>query len=349
MTHLLILNYCMDLDDPALSHQVEAVNNLATSFSKVTVITGRVGRMLVKENVDVISLNWKQGNPVRNMIGLFREVSHLLKDIDVVFSHMTEVQSFLVSPITRWRHIPHYLWYAHAHKSFFLFISHKFVNGIITSTSGSCPIKGNRVHVVGQAINPKVFFRDIPTHSYISNLCHVGRFDESKNIAEIIEVVNNLRQINSELHLTLVGNPSNRKQELYAADLKQRYINFVESGWLTFKPSIPRDKLPQFLGNQDLFIHAYRGSLDKTLIEATLFGMPVITVNEEYLSEFGRWGELKLTGSNLLHEAQAFFLTSDTHRKSELERRQNEALENHGLEQWAAKISKILHVSIRNN
>lgn len=348
MTQLLILNYCMDLDDPALSHQVEAVNNLASSFSKVTVITGRVGRLSVKENVRVISSNWEPDKPLRNILNLYRVVFPLLKGIDVVFSHMTEVQSFLIGPMTRFRHIPHFLWYAHAHKSFFLSISHKFVDGIITSTSGSCPIEGTKVHIVGQAINPKVFFRKIRFAGEFLNLCHVGRFDSPKNIVEIIEVVHSLRRMNTSLNLTLVGNPSDQKQEQYASDVKSRYFDFVESGWLTFKPSIPRDELPNFLGEQDLFIHAYRGSLDKTLVEATLFGIPVITSNEEYLSEFGRWNKMNLSGSTLLNEAEAFFSVSDIHRNFELERRQKIALESHGLDQWATKISKVLLLSIND-
>jgi len=336
----------MDLDDPALSHQVEAVNKLARSFSKVTVVTGRVGRFSVKDNVKIISLNWKPGKPLRNILKLYRVMIPLLKSPNVVFSHMTEVQSFLIGPITRFRHIPHFLWYAHAHKSFFLSASHKFVDGIITSTSGSCPIEGNKVHIVGQAIDPKVFFHKIQPKREFLNLCHVGRFDSSKNIGEIIEVVHTLRRINPSLNLTLVGNSSNLKQEQYASDVKSGYLDFIKSGWLTFKPSIPREELPNFLGEQDLFIHAFSGSLDKTLVEATLFGMPVITKNEEYMSEFGRWKELKFSGSTLLDEAEAFFSASDNHRKFELARRQNIALESHGLDQWATKISKILLLSI---
>ena len=338
----------MDLDDPALSHQVEAVNNLAGSFSTVTVVTGRVGRYSVKDNVKVISLNWQPDKPLRNILKLYRVVIPLLKGANVVFSHMTEVQSFLIGPITRFKNIPHYLWYAHAHKSFFLSASYKFVNGIITSTTGSCPIGGHKVHVVGQAINPNVFFRKISFTGDFIKLCHIGRFDSSKNIAEIIDVVHGLRRLNSKLNLTLVGNPSNLKQEEYASDIKRKYVDFVESGWLTFKPAIPRDEIPNILGEQNLFIHAYRGSLDKTLVEATLFGMPVITSNEEYLSEFGRWKEVNLRGSTLLDEAEAFFSSSDDHRNFELVRRQNVALENHGLDQWAAKISAILLYSAKN-
>ena len=161
-------------------------------------------------------------------------------------------------------------------------------------------------------------------------------------------MVHNLRKIDSRLNLTLVGSPSNAKQESYASKVQSSYHDFVESGWLSFKPSLSREEIPNFLLKQDLFIHAYRGSLDKTLVEATLFGMPVITNNEEYLNEFGRWGAARLTGSTLLDEAQSFFSNSDESRSFELIRRQNIALESHGLEQWATKISEILLLSIKD-
>jgi hypothetical protein len=48
-------------------------------------------------------------------------------------------------------------------------------------------------------------------------------------------------------------------------------------------------EVSNILNSHDVFVHAYEGSLDKALIEATLAGIPVITANREYIRIFGSW------------------------------------------------------------
>ena len=221
MSKLLVVNYCMDLDNPSLSHQVEAVKSLAQYFESVTVVTGKIGRFEPMGNVKVISTNWIPGRPLSNLIKLYRTAIPELAQIDVVFSHMAEVQALFLAPFTKIFRKPHFLWYAHAYPSKYLTSAYFFLDGIITSTSGSCPINKRNVFTIGQAINPNDFYRNDNFVRNLDKYCHVGRFDSSKGIIEIIRATSSQRNKNPNLKLTLIGSPSNEKQLNYSLDVRK--------------------------------------------------------------------------------------------------------------------------------
>ena len=194
-THLLIINYAMDENSQVFSHQVDLVNKLAEKYDKVSVLTGLVGFYEVSNNVEVISFNWVQG---KKFLSLFRFVFMFFQvlsqnQFSCIFSHMTSVQSAFISPITRVLRIKHYLWYAHRSNNIYLLISSALTNGVITSTPGSCPIKGRKVFAIGQSVDSKVFDRKSRLDAPIKNLIHIGRFDPYKNIEEIVTGVKKIR------------------------------------------------------------------------------------------------------------------------------------------------------------
>ena len=75
----------------------------------------------------------------------------------IIFSHMTEVQSGIIAPISKLLGIRHLLWYAHKSKSKYLVWNNIFVDEILTSTSGSCPIKSHKIKPIGQGIDQNLF------------------------------------------------------------------------------------------------------------------------------------------------------------------------------------------------
>ena len=335
----------MDLDDPSLSHQVEAVNSLAPYFENVTVVTGKIGKFSAASNVKVFSSNWIPGRPISNVINLYRTALPELAGSDVVFSHMAEVQALFLAPFTKLFRKPHFLWYAHAYPSKYLTSVYFLLNGIITSTSGSCPINKRNVFIIGQAINPSDFYRvDSPVRN-LNRYCHVGRFDSSKGIIDIIRATSSQRDKNPNLKLTLIGSPSNEKQLNYSLDVRKENEH---KDWISFISAISRERIPDFLSHQDVFVHAYKGSLDKTLIEATLAGLPVVTLNLEYLHIFGSWLPGNIDNVSLDTELNFLNEMDAVSRVSEVKRRQALALSGHTLNSWAKKLSELLNGAIKS-
>lgn len=338
-----MLNYCMDTEHPVLSHQVQAVNSLANVFDEVVVITGQLGTFQVSKNVRVISSNWTKEQPIRNFFKFMRVILPMLltQEFTSIFSHMTEVQSALISPITKLLRIRHYLWYAHAHRSKYLVWCHFWLTGIITSTPGSCPIGGSKVHPIGQAINNEDFVFTAKEKLMLTEFIHIGRFDPSKRVENIIQAIMQIRSLGGDQRLKLIGSPSTNSAKIEAQKLKAKYSFAVSEGWLQFIDSIPRSSVTAYLLDSDVFIHSYIGSLDKTLVEATMIGLPVVTINPEYISQFGSWS--MAVPVTLVDEVEALLACAPKELTFELQRRREYSVLSHSLLHWTDELSRILH------
>lgn len=345
--NLLVFNYAMDPKDPIFSHQFDAVVALSVHFQKVIVLTSKCAdRLQLPHNVQVFSSRWQPGRP---MGGTFRFVLNLLFALtryspNVTFSHMTEVQSAIAAPILKFLRTPHYLWYAHISPSKYVKWGHFWCTGIITSTEGSCPVKSKKVHTIGQAINSKDFqfkSRNVGGQKFI----HVGRLDPSKNLDRIIDLLFGSENAGNNYRLLQIGSPSSPKFDLYKDEIFHKYRNLLDSGTLQMISSIPRRDIPKQLSDSDVFIHAFQGSLDKTLVEATMSGLPVVTINREYRKIFGGWASDP--EASLQQELQAYLslIKGDFDVKSELYRRHTVALTSHSHDHWISALVGILQSS----
>jgi len=333
----------MDENDPLLSHQIQAVNRLAAHFDKVTVITGRIGKYEEKLNVRIISTHWSPGKKILSALTFLAiSIPHIIfGNYSVLFSHMTEVQSSLVAPLTRTRRLRHFLWYAHTTPSKYLRWSHFWVNGIITSTPGSCPIKSKKIFPIGQAVDPNAFPFASRTDYAFNRAIHIGRFDPSKKIDQIVNVGKKILAKNLSFKLTLIGSPSTARAKIESERLLSQFHEEIGKGWLVFLPSVRRSEVPALLASQDFFIHAYEGSLDKTLIEATLSGLPVITLNPEYQSEFGNWGSE--IPPILYSEYLGLSSKSDSDLRAILNWRMNKSKSDHSIDSWITNLVEVLN------
>lgn len=340
-TELLLLNYVVDENDSIFSHQAQILKKLSHHFSSVYVFTNHLGLFECPDNVNIFVVPW---TPKRRLLNVLRFVYKIypfliFKRNLVVFSHMTEVKSFLIFPITKILKIKHYLWYAHASKSKYLKFLRIGITGFITSTSGSFPFSFNNLYAIGQSIDP-VQFPYLERNSFpLKKFVHIGRLDPSKNIEELIDTVLSLNKCGQNMSLTFIGKPSASNDSYYLNSIKTKYDDFITEGTIKFLGSISRDLISFRLSQFDVFIHAFEGSLDKVLVEATFTGIPVITSNQEYIKSFGSWA---LNYLDLNSEILAFKRMSLEEIKEKQNSRLRFALMNHNMDNWIAKLISIL-------
>lgn len=340
---LVLFNFTMDSKHPLLSHQPDIARQLTNHFDQVTVITND-GSSFIDGNLQVLSINWKEGAVFTNLIRFYITALPIMfkkRNRSVVFSHMTDLQSFLISPVTRLFGTPHFLWYAHTHKSIYLKFANFFVNGIVTSTKGSCPIKSEKVVAIGQAIDEELFKpSSIKLNDNLSRGLHVGRLDPSKNLDLIFSEIETLRKNFPHLSITQIGSPSTGFAKLECDSLRIKWQVGIADGWISLKESVSREELPVLFRDFDVFFHTYIGSLDKSLIEATMSGLPVVTINPEYVSEFGSWGkDHKITLSS---EYRSILSMSPVNFSEEVRRRCKIAQDRHSKTRWINSLVNVL-------
>jgi len=257
---------------------------------------------------------------------------------------MTEVQSSLIAPVCWILGIKHYLWYAHTSKSLYLYLSYPFLTNVITSTKGSCPIKGKKVLEIGQAIDESEF----ATNSYPAipplRWYYIGRIDPSKKIEQIIEMMERIRwRSGLKITLDIFGAASSPSTENYEKDLQVRFSNQIAAGWLTFKGPILRSKIRTMASERDGFINAFIGSLDKALVEATMSRRFVATSNPEFLSFFYSRGEsLFLSEMNLDDQVYTMIKMNPEEAKSLLDSNFEKAIKSHSLDGWIKTLASVL-------
>jgi glycosyltransferase involved in cell wall biosynthesis len=332
----------MDSNDPLLSHQHEAVIGLAKNFDKIIVITGKIGEVTPNPKIQMISTDWVQGHLLRNLLNLFYKAIPVIVrgDFSSVFFHMTDLQSALLSPLIRFRRRRQYLWYAHTFKSKYLVFASKWVTGVVTSTSGSCPLTAELVLPIGQAIDEEKF-RPISFDILdLNKLIHIGRFDKSKNIDCLVLSAEKIRRSFPEVELTIIGSTANKESRNWADNLISQSRQYVNDGWLRFQESIPREEFPIEMAKNGCFFHYYLGSLDKTLIEATMLCVPVVTLNPEYIGIFGTWSKNSIT--DLEGEYRALRSLSSGEIQSELIKRLEIAREHHSMRRWVNQLTLLL-------
>ena len=334
----------MNEENPIFGHQIDNVKVLCEYFSEVLVLTGESKYGVPADNCKVVSYEWIAGERAKSTLRFLRIFIGVIFNFkpNLVFSHMTEVQSALIAPLLRITPIRHYLWYAHKSKSIYLRWCNFWINGIITSTDGSCPIRSKKVFVVGQAIDPKLFPFAKRDFSKKNRVIHTGRLDPSKNIELIISVFNECFKKDKEATLTFVGEPSTSAAFLYIKNLRNRFANEIEDGRLIFLGNFPRTKLFNLLNKSDVFLHGFQGSLDKTVVEATLMGLPVITLNQEYLRQFGRWSLDDSKSINLRDELLAYLNLEPADIELICEEKRRIALAKHSLQNWGKRVFEVL-------
>ncbi len=341
-TSLLVLNYTMNESSPLLAQQPKIVRELSSKFPRIYVLTGTKGNFSSAPNVTVWSVRWGEIPRIFSMtLVYFYLLKYLVSDKGRVFTHMNDAFAALVAPVLWITRTPHFLWYAHKRKSLFIRFAKPFLSGILSSTNGSCPYRGRNVFFIGQGIDERDFTRTVQRSPRPLNRgFHYGRFDQSKRIEKMISETLLIRAINDDFTFSQIGGPSSQLNENYYDSVKSNFSSVIGSA-VEIYPFIERERIPEMISTYDVFLHAYEGSLDKTLVETTLLEIPVLTENDEYLNIFGLWGSA--SSKNISEQYSALISMSDNEIEEEIAKRRRYMLDNYSLSEWINRLVKIIY------
>ena len=287
------MNYSMSSKSLVFSHQREVVRELSQFFETVEVFTTEVSSEPLPRNVKVSHIPWKANSPLSNVVTILKLIYPALirNRTSVLFTHMTDVHAAILAPLTWLLKMRHILWYAHAKNSKYLIWSSFFVSKIVSSTPGSCNLGINKRKVlyINQGIDSKNFSYYARSPEKLHRVLYYGRLDPSKNIQVFPDLVFELNRSPDKYSIDVFGRPANLESEKYFFDVVSSRKAKSQKTSITFHDPITRALIPDTAKRYDIFLNLFSGSLDKTLIETTFMGLPVITWNREYCSQFGTW------------------------------------------------------------
>ncbi len=342
------MNYSMSSKNLVFSHQREVVLALSQFFETVEVFTTEPSSEYTPKNVKVSLLPWRVRSPLRNLLTVLRVVyPFLIKNRDsVLFTHMTDAHAAILAPLAWLIRIRHILWYAHAANSKFLIWSSFFVSNIVSSTNGSCNLRLNKEKIcyINQGISNKNFPFKIRSNERFRKVLYYGRLDPSKNIHLFPSLLLELNRSGDIYTLDIFGRPANLESEKYFLNVRSSNQVKIQESSINFRGSIERALVSKVTENYDIFLNLFSGSLDKTLVEATFMGMPVVTWNLEYCSQFGTWSNLPASATLdfIIKEFEALDSMKNGALQGEIARRLNLAIKSHSFEGWIDRLVRVL-------
>ena len=284
INRLLLFNLATDADDVALGFAISWITELSKHVKAIDVITMRVGRYALPENVCVYSVGKEKGySEPRRFIEFYRIFFRLLRKnrYDGCFAHMMQLFAVMAAPFLRWQNIPLILWYAHKSVTPMLRLATFFADRIVTASPESFRIASPNVCVIGHGIDTDRFLPSpqVNEKNRPFTVLTVGRLSKSKRVEVLIDAVALFRQHYPEMPicLNIVGTTATAHDAAYVEYLHQFVLQQSLSDVVHFVGSVSFQEVVTWYQQADCFLSASdTGSLDKAVLEAMSCGLPIL-------------------------------------------------------------------------
>lgn len=289
---LLVLNMAMDLDTPGHEFIVLWVRALAERVRWVDVITMRAGRVEVPENVRVYSIGKERGySEPRRVLEFYRQLARVLRAgrPDACFSHMTPMFTVLAAPVLGPRGVPIVTWYAHPSLTTTLRLAHRASRRIVTSVATAYPHRADKVVVVGQGIDTRLFAPDASQPETPPMILCVGRLSPVKDHLTLIRAAALLLKASDRpFRVVVIGAPARAADETYARLLQEQVASHGLDGIVAFRGPVPMAGLPAWYGRSTAHVNLTpTGFGDKVAWEAMSCARPSIVANDGFRDSLG--------------------------------------------------------------
>lgn len=349
---LLLFNLATDADDPVLGFTGGWIRTLAMRLERIYVITMRVGRVEVPENVLVYSVGKEKGySEPRRAVEFYRHLCHILRedDIDVCFSHMIPIFTVLAAPVLRARNIPIITWYAHRQVTTILKLAHHLSHLMVSINRSSYPYRHDKLLTLGQGIDTNLFSPDGTEALDPPLLLSVGRISPIKDLLTLIEAVHLLRRRGYDIRCGLVGDAPERDRA-YAQRVYTRLKQFGLERTVECVGPVSNTKVVHWY--RRCFAHINlcpTGALDKAALEAMACGRLSLVANEGFRDTLGQWADWLLfrhgNPTDLAQKVERLLQMSHSERQAMAAGLRQSVVEQHGLARLADRLVEIFEVA----
>jgi glycosyltransferase involved in cell wall biosynthesis len=345
---LLLFNLATDADDPILGFTSRWICALAKRVEFIHVVTMRVGRLEVPENVRVYSVGKDKGySEPRRVLEFYRIVFRILKvdRVDACFSHMMPLFTVLGGPVLKAKRISIVTWYAHPSLTRTLKAAHHLSDQMIASVPTAYPFKQDKLIAIGQGIDTELFSPNgDPSPELHPTILCVGRLSPVKDHPTLLRAARLLRStFNQRFRILIVGGPGAPRDESYIRSLHEQIRELDLEDMVHFESAVPMKKVPFWYRRSALCVNLTpTGFGDKVAWEAMSYRKLCVAANESFRDTFGRYADLLLfrhgdAGSLATRLRWALSLTN-TERQCAGQYLRDQVMKLHSLDGLATKL-----------
>lgn len=337
---LLVTIQAVDLDDPLMGFFHTWLDAASGTFGTLTVLALRTGRFRLPPNVDILPLR-PSGSRSRLVVvwRLWRESWHRRHGYDAVFVR-GDVQ-YVIAGAWLWRLLGKriFLWFAHYRPNRLLYPASLLAHEVVSSVPEACTHPRVRATFIGQGI-PSERFAPASHPGRPPRFLVFGRVMESKRVLEILDAFHEAAGGRAELEI--VGPAAD---PAYESKVRGRLASVPGAAWTL--TSVPYDDVPSFLSGFDAMVNAYPASLDKSIVEGMMAGLPVVAATDAVrpmLSPEDAWLHATDHASRVSAIRRIIGMSPDGRRTLGL-RLRNAAVERHAL---SSQIGKLMNIVVRH-
>lgn len=281
---VVMITQAVDEEDPVLGFTPGWVNALARHVGRLSVYCLRRGKCNLRENV---SLHVLGEGRIRRLWRLRKGLQSDLKrsTVRAVFAHMCPKYAIVARRILGPK-VPVILWYTQWARTRWLTAAHRVSDVVLTAVEESCPIRSEKVRVVGHGIDTEKFKPDSREPRNGVLLLSTGRMAREKKYDVLIEAVATIRKewASGDITVRIVGSPCVEKDHQYLSELKQLVREKDLESVVELRPAVPYTRVHEEYAACDVFVSTHlRHSLDKAPLEAMACGKIVLTTNQSFL------------------------------------------------------------------
>ncbi len=355
---LLLFNLATDIDDPVLGFTIGWIRALASRVEFIHVITMRVGRIDLPDNVRVYSVGKEKGysEPRRGM-EFYRRLFRVVRagQVDICFSHMIPIFTILAAPVLKVRRVPIVTWFAHPSLTRTLKLAHHLSDRMVTSLPTAYPYKHNKVTAIGQGIDTDHFS---PDSQVVSDeppmiLC-VGRLSAVKDHETLLKAAALLRDTwGKPFRVIIVGDASSRMDGWYVKIIHQLARTLGLQDVVHFQQAVRMEELPKLYQRCTVHVNMTpTGSGDKVALEAMSCGRPCLVANEGFRKTIGEYAGLSLfqhaDAKDLAQRLERVLLLPDHERTLMAAALRRQVSQNHSLQHLSSELVRVFREVIRD-
>lgn len=334
---LLIVNYTLDKEHPLLGHQIGLVESIGRKLRPIIVIS--TNSVLPFQSPSVTSFGVPASRHRLWKIALFLKIYILIilryRPKNILF-HMNPTYAVLGSWVGRLFGAQIFLWYTHKSLTLSTRVAVAACNKVLTASLDSVNITSKKIVATGHHIDTSRLATFPYTLDFKSAVV-LGRISPSKNIHEILKCVYSLKDKWHLSNLDLIGPISDHE---YHSALINFCLEFNIKN-VSFQGALPQSSWTTLICKYGLALHASQGSLDKSPLELTWMGIPVVSSNQSFINIFGSWSDDGFKSLN--DEVQALFAKNPTELLVELDRRRVIVSKDHSMSAWTSTFLRLLN------